>query len=383
MIDRVLPQFFRHILLVFAVLIAVGATEGVSAQKKSKSVTEQKRIVEQCKSDLEKTKREVKDLKKQKGSATERVNKLTEQMNQRTSYIAETERSHQLLTIEADDLTRQIDSLAQELEKNRRIYAEVVRVAHRNYRSNTTTTYLFSSTDISDATHRMANVRHVAEQRVELAERIMAQSQRLGVMREDLDSRLSELDSLSRSLEAEQRELERDRAEAKRAYEELSAKERETLAEQKRQEQLLKDATKELRKLTENNKVGKSFNSSTKALNLPVEGAKTEKMQTNMVKIIGKKGDAVRSIYEGKVIRIVQDNTNHSTVMIAHGSYVSVYTHLSQVRVAVNDVVKRNQTIGAIGIGVDHKGTLSAYMQFMIMNTESTKPMNVMDCFKK
>jgi hypothetical protein len=49
----------------------------------------------------------------------------------------------------------------------------------------------------------------------------------------------------------------------------------------------------------------------------------------------------------------------------------------------VGDVVKRNQQIGTIGIGVDHKGTLSAYMQFMIMNTESTKPMNVMDCFKK
>lgn len=383
MIDRVLSRFFKHILLVLSVLIFVGATEGVSAQKTSKSVAEQKKIVEQCKSDLESTKREVKELKKQKGSATERVNKLTEQMNQRTSYIAETERSQELLCIEANDLNRQIDSLAQELEKNRSIYAQVVRVAHRNYRSNSTTTYLFSSTSISDATHRMANVRHLAEQRVELAEEIIAQSNRLSAMREELDERRGELDSLSRSLEAEQRELERDRAEAKRAYDELSAKEREALAEQKRQEKMLQNATKELRKLTEGNKVGKSFNSSTKALNLPVEGAKTEKMQTNMVKIIGKKGDAVRSIYEGKVIRIVVDNTNHSTVMIAHGSYVSVYTHLSQVRVAVNDVVKRNQTIGTIGIGVDHKGTLSAYMQFMIMNTESTKPMNVMDCFKK
>jgi murein DD-endopeptidase MepM/ murein hydrolase activator NlpD len=256
-------------------------------------------------------------------------------------------------------------------------------VAYRNYRTERTTTYLFSSTDLSDATRRIVNIRHVAEQRQELADEIVEQSERLKGMRNELTVRRTELDSLERSLEAEHRELKRDREEAKRTYEELSEKERKALEEQKRQQQLLDKATKELRKLTQGNKVGKSFNKSTKALNLPVKGGKTEKMQTNMVKIIGAKGDAVNSIYEGKVIRIVVDNTNHSTVMIAHGSYVSVYTHLSQIRVAVGDVVKRNEQIGTIGIGVDHKGVMSAYMQFMIINTESTTPMNVMDCFKK
>jgi murein DD-endopeptidase MepM/ murein hydrolase activator NlpD len=256
-------------------------------------------------------------------------------------------------------------------------------VAYRNYRAQRTTTYLFSSTDLSDATRRIVNVRHVAEQRQELADEIVAQTRRLKGMRNELTIRRTELDSLERSLEAEHRELKRDREEAKRTYEELSEKERKALEEQKRQQQLLDKATKELRKLTQGNKVGKSFNKSTKALNLPVKGGKTEKMQTNMVKIIGTKGDAVNSIYEGKVIRIVVDNTNHSTVMIAHGSYVSVYTHLSQIRVAVGDVVKRNERIGTIGIGVDHKGVMSAYMQFMIINTESSTPMNVMDCFKK
>jgi murein DD-endopeptidase MepM/ murein hydrolase activator NlpD len=188
---------------------------------------------------------------------------------------------------------------------------------------------------------------------------------------------------LGRSLEREHRELQRDRDEAKRTYEKLSEQERKALNEQKRQQKQLEEATKELRKLTEGNKVGKGFSTSTKNLNLPVEGGKTEKMQKNMVKIIGSKGNAVRSIYEGKVVRILVDNTNHATVMIAHGHYVSVYSHLSQIRVKEGDVVKRNQTIGTIGIGVDHKGTMSAYMQFMIVNTESNAQVDVMDCFKK
>lgn len=367
----------------FVMLLTAAMTMSVSAQKKSTTVAEQQKRVEQYKKDLERTKQEVIDLKKEKGSATEQVEKLTMQMNQRTSYIAETERKQELLENEAIALDSQIDSLAKALDYNKRIYAEAVRVAHRNYRTQSTTTYLFSSTDLSDATHRMVNIRHVAEQRAALAEAIVEQGKRLTLMRRELSVRRSELDSLSRSLEAEHRALERDRDEAKRTFEKLSKREKEAMAEQQRQQKQLEKATQELRKLTEGNNIGKSFSSSTKALNLPVVGGKTEKMQTNMVKILGKKGDAVNSIYEGKVIRIVLDNTNHATVMIAHGSYVSVYTHLSQVRVAEGDIVLRNEQIGTIGIGVDHNGTMSAYMQFMIMNTKSSKPMNVMDCFKK
>ena len=376
-----MPKALRYIFAIAFAVVGMLLSGEVMAQ--TTTVAEQKKRVEQYKRDLEKTKKEVNELKRQKGSATKQVDKLTEQMNLRTSYIAETERKQDLLNIEVNKLNAQIDSLVKALDHNKKIYAEVVRVAYRNYSQNNETTYLFSSTDISDAAHRMANVRHIATQRAELADKIKKQGQRLVSMRKDLKVRRLELDSIGRSLEAEKRDLERDRDEAKRNFEKLSEQEKKAISEQKRQQKLLETATKELRKLTEGNKVGKGFSSSTKALNLPVEGGKTEKIQTNMVKISGSKGNAVRSIYEGKVIRILTDNTNHSTVMVAHGHYVSVYSHLSQIRVKEGDVVKRNQQIGTIGIGVDHKGTMSAYMQFMIINTQSSTPMNVMDCFKK
>lgn len=376
-----MSKIFRHILLLTMLFVLLSANDVVA--QRVNSVAEQKRRVEQYKRDLEKTKREVQELKQQKGSATQRVNKLTKQMNLRTSYIAETERKRDLLTYEAGKLNKKIDSLVKALKHNKSIYAEVVRVAYRDYAANNATTYLFSSTTISDAAHRMVNLRHIAEQRAELAEQIKQQGRHLVAMRDELQSRRIELDSIGRSLEREHRELERDREEAKRTFDKLTEQERKAINEQKRQQKQLEEATKELRKLTEGNKVGKGFSASTKALNLPVEGGKTHKIQTNMVKITGSNGSAVRSIYEGKVVRILTDNTNHSTVMIAHGQYVSVYSHLSQIRVKEGDVVKRNQTIGVIGIGVDHKGAMSAYMQFMIVNTESNTQVNVMDCFKK
>lgn len=368
--------------VLFVVCLMMFTTHVVVAQGGSK-VEKQRRLVEQYKRDLEKTEREVSDLKRQKGSATEQVQRLTEQMNLRTSYIAETEREQDLLRLEAEDLNRRIDSLARELQYNKQIYAEVVRVAHRHYSQGSETTYILSSTSISDAAHRMGNLRHIAQQRAELAEAIKVQGRELVAMRNELKERREELDSIGRTLEAEHRTLKRDCDEAKRAFDKLSERERAALEAKKRQQKELEKATKELRKLTEGNKVGSGFSKSTKALNLPVEGGKTQLMQTNMVKISGAKGNAVRSIYEGKVVRIVTDNTNHSTVMIAHGHYVSVYSHLSQISVSEGDVVKRNEKIGTIGIGVDHKGNVSAYMQFMIINTKSSSPMNVMDCFKK
>ena len=382
--------------VLFVVCLMMFTTHVVVAQGGSK-VEKQRRLVEQYKRDLEKTEREVSDLKRQKGSATEQVQRLTEQMNLRTSYIAETEREQDLLRLEAEDLNRRIDSLALELQYNKQIYAEVVRVAHRHYSQGSETTYILSSTSISDAAHRMGNLRHIAQMTgvegyVEsaasgfLAAVAMAakvQGRELVAMRNELKERREELDSIGRTLEAEHRTLKRDCDEAKRAFDKLSERERAALEAKKRQQKELEKATKELRKLTEGNKVGSGFSKSTKALNLPVEGGKTQLMQTNMVKISGTKGNAVRSIYEGKVVRIVTDNTNHSTVMIAHGHYVSVYSHLSQISVSEGDVVKRNEKIGTIGIGVDHKGNVSAYMQFMIINTKSSSPMNVMDCFKK
>lgn len=374
-------RYTRFILSLFVVVVSMLCAFEASAQRTT--VEQQRKRVEQHKRDLERSKKQVEELKKQKGSATERVDKLTEQMNLRTSYIAETERKRDMLDVETTRLNLAIDSLAEALDHNKRIYAEVVRAAHRNYKTNNETTYLFSSTNISEAAHRMVNLRHVAEQRAELAERIREQGSQLLTMREELSARRQELDSIGLSLETEHRDLERDREEARRTFDKLSEQERKALKEQQKQQKELDKALKELRKLTENNKVGKGFSASTKALNLPVAGGKTHKMQTNMVKITGKKGDIVRSIYEGKIVRIVTDNTNHYTVMVAHGHYVSVYTHLSGLVVAEGDVVKRNEQIGVIGIGVDHNGAVSAYMQFMIINTKSNSQMNVMDCFKK
>lgn len=369
-------QLLALMLLTHAPMLAM-------AQSKGTKVDEQRRRVEQYRRDVESAKKEVSNLKKEKASASSRVEALNRQMNLRSSYIAATEQEKVLVEADITLADTAIDSLHRALEHNRELYAEVVRVAYRNYRQNNYTTYLFSSSDISDAARRMAEIEHIAEQRRSLAQQIALQEEELASQRALLAGRRHELDSIGRSLEEERKALEDDKREAQRSYNSLSDKERKALSNQKKQQQKLDSALAELRKLTEGNKAGSSFNDKTKNLNLPVAGGSVSRTNGNTATITAKKGSAVRSIYEGRVIRISKDNTNHSQVFIAHGKYISVYMHLSSVCVAEGDTVKKDQTIGNIGIGIDHKGVESAYMLFMINHSDPNKTMSVMDCFKK
>lgn len=364
-------------------VVALTTTPLLLSAQSTKKVEEQRQKVEQYRKDLEKAKSEVSKLKKEKSSASERVKALNRQMNLRNNYIAETEQERSLVQEDIATVDHLADSLQQALDRNRAIYGEAVRAAYRSYRQNTATNYLFSSEGISDASRRMAQVQHLADSRKALAEEIARQEEELGIERERLATRRHELDSITMSLEKERASLAEDKREAQRTYNNLSSAERKALNNQQQQQKRLNSAIAELRKLTEGNTAGSSFSDKTKALNLPVVGGSVSKAQGNMATITGKRGSDVRSIYEGKVIRISKDNTNHSMVFIAHGQYISVYTHLGSVSVKENQTVKRDQKIGTIGIGIDHTGKESAYMQFMINHADSNKRMSVMDCFKK
>ena len=370
-------------LLRLLLVVAFATTPLLLSAQSTKKVEEQRQKVEQYRKDLERAKSEVSKLKKEKSSASERVKALNRQMNLRSNYIAETEHEKELVKDDIAAVDHLADSLQQALDRNRVIYGEAVRAAYRSYRQNTATNYLFSSEGISDASRRMAQVQHLADSRKALAEEIARQEEELGVERERLATRRHELDSITMSLERERASLAEDKREAQRTYNNLSSAERKALSNQQEQQKRLNNAISELRKLTEGNTAGSSFSDKTTALNLPVAGGELSKAQGNMATITGKRGADVRSIYEGKVIRISKDNTNHSMVFIAHGQYISVYTHLGSVSVKENQTVKRDQKIGTIGIGIDHTGEESAYMQFMINHADSSKRMSVMDCFKK
>ncbi len=362
-------------------LLLSAAATGASAQSKS-AVEKQRAKVESYKRDLEQCKRRMKEIIASKSSASRQIEQLRTQMNLRNNLIHETEEEMRLLQQQIDNSDSVATVLGAEIERNRAIYAEMVREAWRNYRQNNYTTYLFSARGVSDAARRTANIRRIAEMRAQKADEIASQEQELGEYRAELNRRKHELDSVSLSLASERNALRQDISDVRSRLNKLSANEKKTLSEQNSYQKRLDAAAEELRRLTKGNTEGASFTDKTSNLNLPVEGGSVMRYSNNVAYVKGRKGAKVVSIYDGKVVKIDRDNTNRFSVFVAHGGYISTYVHLGSVCVAEGDKIKKNQQIGTVGIGIDDEGRESIYMNFALYNP-SGKKLNAANCFKK
>lgn len=363
------------------IVVLLLTTTPLVAEADNKKTEEQRRRLEQYKKELEKAKREVDNLKREKSTASKQVAVLDRELRMRGDYIAEVENERDMVQadiLRADSL---IDSLNGVLAHNREIYAEAVRVAYRNYSQNSGTNYLLSSTNITEAARRMAQMQHIAESRRALADTIRLQTTLLDEQRMLLDARSHELDSISSVLEKEHRELSATRTEAQRTYNKLTKREKEAINEQRRQQKLHDEAVKELQRLLKGNTVGAGFSRNTKGLNLPVDGG-TLSEEGFGATISGKKGDAVKTIHEGIVQEIqYKANTNRYTIFLGYNEYLVTYTNLGSVSVKKGDIVKKDQKIGTIGGGISAND--APYVRLAIYDCETKKPLIVSQFFRK
>lgn len=370
---------FQRIL--YLIIVVILTTTPLVAEADNKKTEEQRRRLEQYKKELENAKREVDNLKREKNTASKQVAALDRELRMRGDYIREVEDERDAVV---DDIMRAdtlIDSLNRVLEYNRAIYAEAVRIAHRNYRQHSGTNYLLSSDNITEAARRMAQMQHIAESRRALADTIRLQTVLLDEQRALLSVRSHELDSISGVLDAEQSKLSATRNEAKKTFDKLSKREKEAINEQRRQQKLHDEAVKELQKMLKGNTVGAGFSRNTKGLNLPVDGGTLTEAGFGAT-ITGKKGAAVKTIHEGIVQEIqYKANTNRYTIFLGYNEYLVTYTNLSSVSVKKGDIVKKDQKIGVIGNGINAND--APYVRLAIYDCETKKPLIVSDFFKK
>ena len=356
----------------------------VSAQRRSTEVEAQRKRTEELKKDLETSKEKVEKLKREKSTASKRVSELNQQINLRSSLIDETEYERDLVSSDIKALELSIDSLEVEFERCRECYAEMVRHAYRLQERNSYTTYLLSSSSYADFMRRMSDIERFAEQYREVARIARMKQEELSTARYILDVRVAELDSISASLNAERQELKSVKADAQSAYDKLSKQEKDALKEQKKQQELYKEADERLKQILAMNTVGSNFSSNTRGLKLPIEGGKIRPLQPNMAEISGRRGSPVRCVEAGTVGEITRSRGDHYIVKIAHGKdFFTVYTHVSKVCVTVGQKVKANQQIGTAGVFVDYDGSERSFIQFMVHNHRTGEMESVMKFFSK
>ena len=374
-------------MLVVALLMALPQcvmSQSQSDEEKAR-IAEQRRIVEQLEKELEEDEKKLNSIKKDKSTAQQRVRSITKQINSRNQLLNRTER-------EIGSIERSIaknDSLLSQTQQSytaeKENYAEMVREAYRNYKQNNYITYILASESFTDAARRIANIRAIAVLREERLHRMDSLAKSIEEQQASLTERRRTLDDVQRKAEAQRKKLQGDVSSAKKAMSQLSKREQAALKEKMASEERLDAAIDALRKLTKGNSVGASFSRNTSNLNLPVVGGRVREYKGNMAEIIGAKGAAVRSIYEGKVVEVRRNRISGKyDVFVAHGEYITSYANLDNVVVRKDQKIEKNGTLGEVGASVNLTTMNTEYkMVFGIYSPNPKEVMRAANCFKK
>ncbi len=376
--------------ILFLLALTLGADvvyaqkEELTAEEKAR-IAQQRKVVEELEEQLARDELRLKEIKEDKSNALKRMRTITKQINSRNTLLSRTE--GEILSIEKNIALNDnmITQTREEYDTEREKYAEMVREAYRNHRQNNYATYILASESFTDIARRIANIRAVASLRAARLHRIDSLGKALEAQQTTLAERRHKLDSVKGKAVAQRDKLQKDVKSAQRTMNQLSTKEKAALREKLESEERLDAAIDELRKLTKGNKEGASFSCTTSNLNLPVDGGTVRRYKGNMAEITARKGAAVTTIYDGKVVEVKRNRiSGQYDVFVAHGEYITSYANLESVTVEKNAKVGKNQRIGTIGSSMNLSTMQPEHkMVFGIYSPNPKETMRAADCFKK
>ena len=349
-----------------------------------------------------------------KTSAKKRANVLTRvetvqlKMDRQDELIRLTNRQINRLNQEININLRNIEKLRTELTSLKKDYAEMVVSARKNKSYQNRLMFLLSSESFWQAYKRMAYMKQYAAYRKQQGEQIAAKTKALQQYTTDLVAQRKDKKQLIEQNRKAQKELDSIKKRQNTLVLELKKRERNYTAQikkkQKQQEEIDKEITRLIREAiaASNKKAGTkttnfvltpeakalaaSFVSNKGRLPWPVEKGivtqrfgtqrhpvvRTTTIKSNGVTLSVPAGATARSVFEGKVLNIVQFKGSNPIVLVQHGNYITSYKNLSKVYVKKGDRVTAKQAIGQI---FTNKDTGKTTLQFSLFyNTTPQNP---------
>ena len=348
-----------------------------------------------------------------KSSAKKRANVLTEvetvqlKMDRQDALIRLTNRQINQLNQKITLNLRNIEQLRTELTQLKKDYAEMVVAARKNQSTQNRLMFLLSSESFWQAYKRMAYMKQYAAYRKQQGEQIAEKTKTLQQYTNDLVAQRKNKERLIRENRDAQKALDTVRARQNSLVQQLKRKEKSYAAQikkkQKQQEAIDKEINRLIREAiaASNKKAGTkttsfvltpeakalaaSFAANKGRLPWPVEKGiviqkfgtqrhpvvRTTTIKSNGVTLSVPAGAEARSVFEGKVLNIVQFKGSNPIVLVQHGNYITSYKNLSKVYVKKGDKLSAKQVIGQI---FTNKDTGKTALQFSLF--QNTTPQN-------
>ena len=371
---KIVRILFLAIALLMPVLGLFAQSKAELEKKKEKTINEinyTNKLLEETRKDQKVSENNLVLLGNQIVSRQELISEINMEISFVTKRIAETESIIAMMT--------------EDLENLKESYAKMLKIAWKNQNKNNEIMFLLSSRDFNQSYLRLKYMKQIADYRKRQLLAINSIKAVLVKQMEKLIEQKAEHQKLLNDEKVETRNLENAKRQQESTLAKLRGKEadlKKQLAEKNKQKQQLQAAIEKLiaeevkkssaakgkantgkYELTPEEKiVSDNFGSNLGKLPWPVQrgvivsryGKQPHPVIPNVeidnkgIDISTTTGSEARAVFDGEVRKVFSVPGTQNAVIIRHGEYLSVYTHIDRVYVSVGDKVKAKQTIGKI-----------------------------------
>ena len=400
---------FRQIFPVFImVLIAVISFPVLSFSQGSKTQASKDKLQNtkaQLEEEIRYTSKLLEETHQSKQNSLNKVILLNKQIEKRQSLINAISGEVDQIQSQMEGQRTQISSLSVELQKMKNEYARMIYYAYKNLNAYNRLLFIFSAEDFNQAYRRLLYYQQYSAYRRTQAELIRDAQMNIDRKQKELEETRKDKLDLARSEESQKGQLTQEMQEKDNSVQELSKKEKELEASLRKKQKAAEDLEQEINKLiateiraaadrakkTGNNNpktkikaaaneimltndeqvLSSSFASNKGKLPWPSEHGvitssfgehphpvlKYVKVKNNGIDISTEKGASVRTVFNGKVSRVMSFPNLNKVVIIRHGEYLTVYSNLEEVNVKDGQTVTTKQVIGKIHTNPDDSRT--------------------------
>jgi murein hydrolase activator len=411
--QSIISYFKRSLFKKWIFVLAMGFLLPFAGFSQTKKELEKKK--DQIQKDIEYTNQLLNLTKKSKNTSLSHLVTLNKKISYRSDLINTISTELTVVDKEIGHVETNIDSLNNRLARLKVQYSQMLYYAYKNQGAYSRLMFVFSSDGFNQAYKRMIYMRQLSDYRIRQRDLIVALQDSLNGKKTKLQDVRKDKKGLLVTQEKQKKELDNEKKEQVDLLNNLSTKEKKLRAElkdkQKKQQQLSNKIEEIIKKEIESARASaKKKNSSTMTaskstkplentsasvlLNTPATIKLSNEFENNKgllpwpvekgiisssfgkhahpvwrdvvvnnngVDINSTKGAKARSIFEGRVVYIVQVYDKYA-VLVQHGEYFTLYSNLEKVFVKAEDMVVTKQPLGIVQTN-DEEGKTEIHLE--------------------
>lgn len=329
--------------------------------------------IRQAEAEIARINKLVGDTRKEQGVTLGHLKLVGSKLENRQKIVKGIESEMGTVSGQLQVKSAEVSRLQNQYDELKNSYSALIRIAYKNYRNNSFLSFLFSARDFTDAARRLYYVKRIGADIQNKADELQTLNKKLDVEVASLNDRKRELAGLRQRHTTEVMQLQEESGQLKKTQDALRGKEKQLLAEAEKRRRQIAELERQLQRAV-NDDVKKTsgkavasgpltaqFAAKKGKLLRPVDGVvvdryglhnhptqKGVKINNKGVNIAAKAGSEVQCVFAGEVRKVFFFQGLGNSVMVRHGSYLTIYANLESVFVREGEKTMEGSPLGTV-----------------------------------